>query len=424
MSRPVGVAPRPTLAIRRRATIAGTAASSAVGVMTGTKRKPLPKIYGCAYESCGKKFDRPSTLKVHEAIHTGAKDHLCEYCRRAFTVQSNMKRHMRVCKHKPLSPPLSYCYFVCIPPGLPLIRPSFLSLGSQHPPTVKSSGSSSSPPSSSSMSASNSRLLPAPESQAMVRSVPTMSASSAAHLVNTVEPGSGLPFEIQSRASASIQGGNTLNRDNMNLSSYGSVDAVTGSPPEVVRGAKAPMVIAAMFSMQQNVPSSLAKFTLVQLECDAPVRPVRPHPKYTFLYRERDALAAAESMTSGSSAYISPVPDVVPGQTSSDAPIPGSGMTAMFVPGSTDTGEVDGQGDEKKKQEGGEDGEVAVVVAIDRSIRTQRLLPLPTDLFEERDSYYPRSRYCYHPAEYDSIMILPGPGIADLPIDDELGQTA
>lgn len=28
----------------------------------GPKRKPLPKIYGC--DVCGKKFDRPSTLKV------------------------------------------------------------------------------------------------------------------------------------------------------------------------------------------------------------------------------------------------------------------------------------------------------------------------------------------------------------------------
>lgn len=31
------------------------------------KRKPLPKIYGC--ESCGKKFDRPSTLKVVRLSH-------------------------------------------------------------------------------------------------------------------------------------------------------------------------------------------------------------------------------------------------------------------------------------------------------------------------------------------------------------------
>lgn len=45
---------RPSHAVRHR-----TLTSS---IPLVTKRKPLPKIYGC--ESCSKKFDRPSTLKV------------------------------------------------------------------------------------------------------------------------------------------------------------------------------------------------------------------------------------------------------------------------------------------------------------------------------------------------------------------------
>jgi hypothetical protein len=48
---------RPPVAFRRRSSI-----SAGVGTSLMVKRKPLPKIYGC--DTCGKKFDRPSTLKV------------------------------------------------------------------------------------------------------------------------------------------------------------------------------------------------------------------------------------------------------------------------------------------------------------------------------------------------------------------------
>jgi hypothetical protein len=45
---------RPTHSIRHR--------NFTGSIPLATKRKPLPKIYSC--ESCSKKFDRPSTLKV------------------------------------------------------------------------------------------------------------------------------------------------------------------------------------------------------------------------------------------------------------------------------------------------------------------------------------------------------------------------
>ncbi|KAI8640986.1 hypothetical protein BD408DRAFT_369030, partial [Parasitella parasitica] len=57
-----------------------------------TKRKQ----YGCRF--CTKKFTRPSSLKIHVYSHTGEKPFHCTYlgCRRKFSVQSNMKRHLRV----------------------------------------------------------------------------------------------------------------------------------------------------------------------------------------------------------------------------------------------------------------------------------------------------------------------------------------
>ncbi|KAF8902668.1 hypothetical protein CPB85DRAFT_1199759, partial [Mucidula mucida] len=46
---------------------------------------------------CGKKFSRPSGLKIHVTTHTGEKPYICpeEGCGRAFSVQSNMRRHVR-----------------------------------------------------------------------------------------------------------------------------------------------------------------------------------------------------------------------------------------------------------------------------------------------------------------------------------------
>jgi hypothetical protein len=49
--------PGPALSVRRRSSLSASLSGTNV-----VKRKPLPKIYGC--EGCGKKFDRPSTLKV------------------------------------------------------------------------------------------------------------------------------------------------------------------------------------------------------------------------------------------------------------------------------------------------------------------------------------------------------------------------
>ncbi|KAJ7617780.1 hypothetical protein FB45DRAFT_214623 [Roridomyces roridus] len=47
--------------------------------------------------TCGKRFNRPSSLKIHVNTHTGAMPFRCPYpnCNRAFNVNSNMRRHYR-----------------------------------------------------------------------------------------------------------------------------------------------------------------------------------------------------------------------------------------------------------------------------------------------------------------------------------------
>lgn len=53
----------------------------------------------CNY--CGKRFSRPSGLKIHLTTHTGDKPYICpeEGCGRAFSVRSNMRRHGRIVHH-------------------------------------------------------------------------------------------------------------------------------------------------------------------------------------------------------------------------------------------------------------------------------------------------------------------------------------
>ncbi|KAF9268645.1 hypothetical protein L218DRAFT_852693 [Marasmius fiardii PR-910] len=49
-------------------------------------------------EFCGKRFSRPSGLKIHMTTHNGEKPYVCpeEGCHRAFSVRSNMRRHVRI----------------------------------------------------------------------------------------------------------------------------------------------------------------------------------------------------------------------------------------------------------------------------------------------------------------------------------------
>ncbi|KAF8142266.1 hypothetical protein K438DRAFT_1448860, partial [Mycena galopus ATCC 62051] len=48
--------------------------------------------------TCGKRFLRPSSLRIHAHTHTGAQRDVplpFPSCRRAFNVNSNMRRHFR-----------------------------------------------------------------------------------------------------------------------------------------------------------------------------------------------------------------------------------------------------------------------------------------------------------------------------------------
>ncbi|TDL26165.1 hypothetical protein BD410DRAFT_716077 [Rickenella mellea] len=59
------------------------------------KSTPVAK-YECPY--CAKRFNRPSSLKIHINTHTGEKPFQCPHpgCGRCFSVQSNMRRHSRI----------------------------------------------------------------------------------------------------------------------------------------------------------------------------------------------------------------------------------------------------------------------------------------------------------------------------------------
>ncbi|KAF1807698.1 hypothetical protein V8B55DRAFT_1468060 [Mucor lusitanicus] len=79
----------PTPATAAAAATTGAAATKSGGKMTDNK-------YSCPY--CSKGFSRPSSLRIHTYSHTGERPFECPEagCSRKFSVQSNMRRHLRV----------------------------------------------------------------------------------------------------------------------------------------------------------------------------------------------------------------------------------------------------------------------------------------------------------------------------------------
>ena len=49
---------------------------------------------------CGNRFNQKTTLKTHCLTHSGLKPFLCSLCSKGFTTSSNMKSHMLTCTRK------------------------------------------------------------------------------------------------------------------------------------------------------------------------------------------------------------------------------------------------------------------------------------------------------------------------------------
>ncbi|TDL14547.1 hypothetical protein BD410DRAFT_757160 [Rickenella mellea] len=63
---------------------------------------------------CGKRFNRPSSLKIHVNTHTGVKPFACPFpgCKRQFNVSSNMRRHFRGHTQTQSSNPYHHLHFL------------------------------------------------------------------------------------------------------------------------------------------------------------------------------------------------------------------------------------------------------------------------------------------------------------------------
>lgn len=408
-----------------------------------SRRKPLPKIYECSDPSCRKKFDRPSTLKVHEAIHTGAKDYMCEYCMRAFTVCSNAKRHSRGCKHKALSPPFATCWFICVPPSATLVsvanvhspKDNAEHAGQPMEPTVQNHSATKSADGTNSTPVP--LIAPAPAHAVMTmaqQGVGMSLASTSGSPLVSIHPQPthhilSYPFRHQQFVVQNPQ----MTHPSVSLPVPAASTSSSGLQL-TVKGQKAPMIIGAMFSAHQNVPNSISHLTLVLLECDVPLPPARAHSKYTHLHQNLIALPSVSAFHGAFGANVTSYVQTTPLTTRVYASLTvrvskyasAFDTPAVKFPDGNDDGQTqpleDGELGGTREEENAvtKEGEDRLV-EMDRSMRTTRLLPLPNDLFEERDSLIPRSRYCYHPAEYDEMTVLPGPGLAPIPYGMDAG---
>lgn len=52
------------------------------------------RLFVCSY--CGKAFNRPKKVEIHQRIHTGERPFRCSTCGKTFSEAGNMKKHQRV----------------------------------------------------------------------------------------------------------------------------------------------------------------------------------------------------------------------------------------------------------------------------------------------------------------------------------------
>lgn len=181
-----------------------------------------------------------------------------------------------------------------------------------------------------------------------------------------------------------------------------------------VKAWKTPMAIAEMFSIEQHVPTSICQLDLAQGECDVPLKPIRPHEKYAAIYVIKAGIDLAD-FTPLKGFYEMGVHRQFARMEEIEGPRQDS-ETVLFTP-SRDYAPPHGESsqDSSASHEGTSSSSTSSENPLEASFIAKQLLSLPSDLLEERNSYYPRTRFCYHPAEYDPIMTLPGPGLVDIP---------
>lgn len=61
---------------------------------TRNDRVPREKLFACTY--CGKVFNRPKKVVIHQRIHTGEKPFKCNTCGKFFAEAGNLRKHQKV----------------------------------------------------------------------------------------------------------------------------------------------------------------------------------------------------------------------------------------------------------------------------------------------------------------------------------------